>query len=141
MVGKRGSRFRVQGSEFRVQVEKLALRIRYLKNSRAGLRARQIRTSEVPPEYGRRGGRPYIFVTNDEVSYERRRWPQASSLIKKRNWFDSHRFLGVVRAVCNRDLLGLTYADNRGYKPLPPTINLSLIIMLFDSAARCLIPF
>jgi hypothetical protein len=38
----------------------------------------------------------------------------------------------VVGAVCNRDLLDLTYADNRGYKPLPPTINLSLIIMLLD---------
>ena len=38
----------------------------------------------------------------------------------------------VVGAVCNRDLLGLTCADNRGYKPLPPTINLSLIMMLLD---------
>jgi hypothetical protein len=38
----------------------------------------------------------------------------------------------VVGAVCNRDLLGLTYADNRGYKPLPPTINISLIVMLLD---------
>ena len=41
----------------------------------------------------------------------------------------------VVGAVCNRDLLGLTYADNRGYKPLPPTINLSLIAMLLDAAS------
>ncbi len=33
----------------------------------------------------------------------------------------------VVGAVFNRELLGLTHTDNRGYKPLPPTINLGLV--------------
>jgi hypothetical protein len=44
----------------------------------------------------------------------------------------------VVGAVCNRDLFGLTYAVNRGYKPLPPTINLSFIIMLADVSYKVL---
>jgi len=33
----------------------------------------------------------------------------------------------VVGAVFNRDELGLRYAANRGYNPLPPTTNLSQI--------------
>jgi hypothetical protein len=46
--------------------------------------------------------------------------PELASLIGKKT------FIEVVGAVCNRDGLGLRYAANRGYNPLPHTINLGL---------------
>ncbi len=47
-------------------------------------------------------------------------WLQGFSLIKR------EAAILVVGAVCNRDGLDLSQAANRGYNPLPHTINQSL---------------
>ena len=55
------------------------------------------------------------------VSYKRHLWPRASSLIKKETLQFGISCFWIVGAVFNRD-----YPFNRGWKPLPPTINYSL---------------
>ena len=54
------------------------------------------------------------------VSHERRLWPRASSLIGKETLQFGIGCFWIVGAVFNRD-----YPFNRGWKPLPPTINYS----------------
>ena len=41
----------------------------------------------------------YIFVINDVVSYERRRWPPASSQIEKRN--SEKRIMNIEQGITN----------------------------------------
>jgi hypothetical protein len=58
----------------------------------------------------------------NEVSHERHLWPRASSLIIEETLEFCIGCFWIVGAVFNRD-----YPGNRGWKPLPPTINFNLI--------------